>query len=185
MFAVSTSQAAFKLEGEPKIAMLQLATVNDGGWSEALEYARAKTEEALGLEIAYTENVPEDNSEILRTIDLYVNRGHNIIIGTSWGYGDAFLEAATKYPNVAFVNCAGETNNSVNLESFLRPQLSGLVSRRDRRRPSDAVQEGRLHRRLSAGRGELGPQRLPARARSRWTPRSRWSVSSSTPGTTR
>ena len=47
-FAVSTSQAAFKLEGEPKIAMLQLATVNDGGWSEALEYARAKTEEALG-----------------------------------------------------------------------------------------------------------------------------------------
>ena len=40
--AATGAQAAFKLEGEPKIAMLQLATVNDGGWSEALEYARRK-----------------------------------------------------------------------------------------------------------------------------------------------
>ena len=123
--AATGAQAAFKLEGEPKIAMLQLATVNDGGWSEALEYARVKTEEALGVEIAYTENVAEDNSEILRTIDLYVSRGHNIIIGTSWGYGDAFLEAATKHPDVAFINCAGETNNSANLESFYARSYQG------------------------------------------------------------
>ena len=122
---VSGAQAAFKLDGDPKIAMLQLGTVNDGGWSEALEYARVKTEEALGVEIAYTENIPEDNSEILRAIDLYVSRGHNIIIGTSWGYGDAFLEAATKYPDVAFVNCAGETNNSANLESFYARSYQG------------------------------------------------------------
>ena len=59
--------------------MLQLATINDGGWSEALEYARVKVEDALGVEITYTENVPEDNSEILRIIDLYVDRGYNII----------------------------------------------------------------------------------------------------------
>ena len=125
VLAVPGAQAAFKLEGEPKIAMLQLGTVNDGGWSEALEYARVKTEQALGVEIAYTENIPEDNSEILRAIDLYVSRGHNIIIGTSWGYGDAFLEAATKYPDVAFVNCAGETNNSANLESFYARSYQG------------------------------------------------------------
>ena len=125
VLAVPGAQAAFKLEGEPKIAMLQLGTVNDGGWSEALEYARVKTEQALGVEIAYTENIPEDNSEILRAIDLYVSRGHNIIIGTSWGYGDAFLEAATKYPDVAFVNCAGETNNATNLESFYARSYQG------------------------------------------------------------
>ena len=124
VLAVSSTQAAFNLEGEPKIAMLQLATINDGGWSEALEYARVKTEDALGVEIAYTENVAEDNSEILRTIDLYVNRGYNIIIGTSWGYGDAFLEAAAKHPNVAFLNCAGETN-AANLESFYARSYQG------------------------------------------------------------
>ncbi|MEE9301530.1 MAG: BMP family ABC transporter substrate-binding protein, partial [Alphaproteobacteria bacterium] len=68
VFVVSTANAEFRLEGEPKIAMLQLATINDGGWSEALEYARVKVEDALGVEITYTENVPEDNSEILRII---------------------------------------------------------------------------------------------------------------------
>lgn len=120
----STADAEFKLEGEPKIAMLQLATINDGGWSEALEYARLETERALDMEIAYTENVPEDNAEILRIIDLYVDRGYNIIIGTSWGYGDAFLEAANKYPHVAFVNCAGETN-AANLESFYARSYQG------------------------------------------------------------
>jgi basic membrane lipoprotein Med (substrate-binding protein (PBP1-ABC) superfamily) len=124
MFAVSAANAQFKLEGEPKIAMLQLATANDGGWSEALEYARVASEEAIGVPIAFTENVPEDNSEILRAIDLYVDRGYNIIIGTSWGYGDAFLQAAEKYPNIAFLNCAGETN-AANLESFYARSYQG------------------------------------------------------------
>ena len=124
VFAVSTANAEFRLEGEPKIAMLQLATINDGGWSEALEYARVKVEDALGVEITYTENVPEDNSEILRIIDLYVDRGYNIIIGTSWGYSDAFLQAAEKYPHIAFLNCAGETN-AANLESFYARSYQG------------------------------------------------------------
>ena len=132
VFAVSAADAQVQIEGEPKIAMLQLATINDGGWSEALEYARVNTVDALGIDIDYTENVPEDNSEILRIIDLYVDRGYNIIIGTSWGYGDAFLEAANKYPNVAFMNCAGETN-SANLESFYARSyqgwyLAGIIS---------------------------------------------------------
>ena len=124
MFASSTANAQFKLDGEPKIAMLMVSTINDGGWSEALEYARVETEDALAVDIAYTENVPEDNSEVLRVIDLYVDRGYNIIIGTAWGYGDAFLEAASKYPHVAFVNCAGETN-AANLESFYARSYQG------------------------------------------------------------
>ena len=124
VFAASAAKAQVKIEGEPKIAMLQLATINDGGWSEALEYARIKTVDAVGIDIAYTENVPENNADILRSIDLYVNRGYNIIIGTSWGYGDAFLEAAKKYPNVAFLNCAGETN-AANLESFYARSYQG------------------------------------------------------------
>ena len=124
VFAVSAADAQVQIEGEPKIAMLHLATVNDGGWTEALEYARVKTVDALGIDIPYTENVPEDKSEILRIIELYVDRGYNIIMGGSWGYGDPFLEAANKYPNVAFVNCAGETN-AANLESFYARTYQG------------------------------------------------------------
>ena len=124
LLTLSAAQAAFKLEGRPKVAMLHLATVDDGGWSEALDRARVKTEEALGLKIAFSERVPEDGAIVLQLVDRYVHEGYNIIIGTSWGYGEAFLRAARKYPHVAFLNCAGATAAS-NLESFYARTYQG------------------------------------------------------------
>ncbi len=124
LLPLSVVQAAFKLEGRPKVAMLHLATVDDGGWSEALDRARVKTEEALGLKIAYSQRVPEDWAVILQLVDRYVGEGYNIIIGTSWGHGDALLEAARRYPDVAFLNCAGGTT-AANLESFYARTYQG------------------------------------------------------------
>ena len=124
LLSLTAAQAAFKLEGRPKVAMLHLATVDDGGWSEALDRARVRTEEALGLKIAHVEKVPEDGAIVLQLVDRYVREGHNIIIGTSWGYGEAFLRAARKYPHVAFLNCAGATTAS-NLESFYARTYQG------------------------------------------------------------
>ena len=117
LLPLSMAQAAFKLEGRPKVAMLHLATVDDGGWSEALDRARVETETALGLKIAFSERVPEDGAIILQLVDRYVREGYNIIVGTSWGYSEALLKAARKYPHVAFLNCAGATT-APNLESF-------------------------------------------------------------------
>ena len=124
LLSLTAAQAAFKLEGRPKVAMLHLATVDDGGWSEALDRARVKTEEALGLKIAFSERVPEDGAVVRQLVDRYVREGYNIIIGTSWGYGEAFLRAARKYPHVAFLNCAGATAAS-NLESFYARTYQG------------------------------------------------------------
>ncbi|HLB07233.1 MAG TPA: BMP family ABC transporter substrate-binding protein [Alphaproteobacteria bacterium] len=121
---VGSAHAQVKLEGDMKVALLHLATVNDGGWSESHEIGRQLTERELGIEIAYTENVPEDNSVLLQTTDLYTGRGYNVIIGTSYGYGDAFLEASKKYPNTIFLNSAGETNGP-NLESFYARTYQG------------------------------------------------------------
>ena len=74
LLPLSATQAAFKLEGRPKVAMLHLGTVNDGGWSEALDRARVKTEEALGLKIAVSQRVPEEWEIILQLVDRYVRR---------------------------------------------------------------------------------------------------------------
>jgi basic membrane lipoprotein Med (substrate-binding protein (PBP1-ABC) superfamily) len=73
--------------------------------------------ETTGLETTFTEDVVAEKSKVRQVIDLYVRRGYNIIIGTSWDYGEAFAEAAKAYPNVAFMNAAGETSGP-NLESF-------------------------------------------------------------------
>ena len=124
LLPLSATQAAFKLEGRPKVAMLHLGTVNDGGWSEALDRARVKTEEALGLKIAVSQRVPEEWEIILQLVDRYVREGYNIIIGTSWGHSDALREAARRYPNVAFLNCAGATT-APNLESFYARTYQG------------------------------------------------------------
>ena len=48
LLPLSAAQAAFKLEGRPKVAMLHLATVDDGGWSESLDRARVETERRSG-----------------------------------------------------------------------------------------------------------------------------------------
>lgn len=109
--------AQVKIEGDPKLAIIYLSSAKDGGWSESFTRALPKVKEATGLEAAATEDVPEDKTKVKRVIDLYVKRGHNIIIGTSYGYGDAFKDAAAEYPNVAFLNAAGETTGP-NLESF-------------------------------------------------------------------
>lgn len=109
--------AQVKLDGEPRVAFIYVSPANDGGWSESHERGRQGVEKATGFATAYTENVPEDNSQVRQAIDLYVNRGFNIIIGSSFGFSDAFLEAAKAYPEVAMMNAAGVTD-AANLEAF-------------------------------------------------------------------
>jgi basic membrane lipoprotein Med (substrate-binding protein (PBP1-ABC) superfamily) len=107
----------FTLKGPPKIAMLYFDAKNDGGWTQAFDEARIKVEKGIGMKIQFVEKVPEDASAIKPAAEKFIQRGANIIIGTAFGYSDAFKELAAKYPDVAFLNGSGTTNGS-NLESF-------------------------------------------------------------------
>jgi basic membrane lipoprotein Med (substrate-binding protein (PBP1-ABC) superfamily) len=109
--------AEFKLNGEPKVAMIIFAQKNDGGWSQAFDEARQRMEKAMGVEIPYVENVPENATAIKPPAELFISKGYNVIIGSAFGYSDTFKELAEKYPDVAFLNGAGTTNGA-NLESF-------------------------------------------------------------------
>lgn len=127
----------FSLKGPPKIAMLYFGARNDGGWTQAFDEARLKVEAALGQKIQFVESVPEDASAIKPAAEKFIQRGANIIIGTAFGYSDAFEELAAKHPQVAFLNGSGTTNGA-NLESFygrtyesqyLCGMVAGAVSR--------------------------------------------------------
>ena len=118
VFAVSTPAAhAFELDGDPQVAFIYASSVQDGGWNEALDAGRKAVEEQLGIPVAVTENIPEEATRLRAAIDLYVERGYNIIVGTTFGYSAAMAEAAEAYPNVAFLSASG-TENGPNLESF-------------------------------------------------------------------
>ena len=116
---------AFELKEEPKIAFIYAASAQDGGWNEAFEAARMNLEKSLGMQIAFSESIPEEATAIRNAIDLYVQRGYNIIVGTGYGYSDGILLAADDHPDVAFLNAAGITNNSKNLESFYARTYEG------------------------------------------------------------
>lgn len=109
--------SAFELASEPKVAFIYASTVQDGGWNEAIDKGRAAVEEELGLDIAVAENIPEEATKLRSAIDLYVQRGYNIIVGTTYGYSEAMSEAAEAYPDVAFFNASG-VHNGENMESF-------------------------------------------------------------------
>lgn len=117
MWTVQPAHAAFKLNGPTKIALVIFSQKNDGGWSQALDEARQRMEKELNVKIPVVENVPENATAIRPAVELLIQRGFNIIIGSAFGYSDTFKELAEKYPNVAFLNPAGTTNGP-NLESF-------------------------------------------------------------------
>ncbi|WP_072395189.1 BMP family ABC transporter substrate-binding protein [Hyphomicrobium sp. CS1GBMeth3] len=113
----SPSVAAFKLKGEPKPALIIFSQKNDGGWSQSLDEARQRMEKSMGIKIPVVENVPENATAIRPAVELFIQRGFNVIIGSAFGYSDTFKELADKYPDVAFLNPAGTTNGP-NLQSF-------------------------------------------------------------------
>ena len=113
----STVHAQFKLQGDPKIAMVYFAVKNDGGWTQAIDEARQRLEGQLNVKIPFTEKVPEVASQIRPVVERYIQRGFNIIIGSAFGYSDTFLELSKEYPKVAFLNPAGTTNGP-NLQSY-------------------------------------------------------------------
>ncbi|WP_334174521.1 BMP family ABC transporter substrate-binding protein [Pseudoxanthobacter sp.] len=115
--ASAGAAGAFTLEGPPKVAFIYAAAAQDGGWNEALEVGRKAVEEQLKVPVSVTENIPEEATKLRAAIDLYVKRGYNIIVGTTYGYSAPIAEAAKAYPHVAFLNASGTTNGA-NLESF-------------------------------------------------------------------
>lgn len=115
--AVGGAADDFKLEGPPKAAIILFGPKNDGGWSQAFEEARPELEKIMGAQIPVVEKIPEDAASITPPAERFIQRGHNIIIGTAFGYSDTFKKLADAHPHIAFLNASGITN-STNLESF-------------------------------------------------------------------
>ena len=89
--------------GPLKAAWIYVGPINDGGWTTAHDNGRKEVQEALGDKIVttYKENIPE-GPQVSQTIDQLVKDGNTLIFGTSFGFQDAFVESAAKYPNVCF-----------------------------------------------------------------------------------
>jgi simple sugar transport system substrate-binding protein len=99
-----SASAAEKL----KVGFIYLGPVGDYGWTYQHEVGRLELVKTLGdkIETTYLENVNE-GPDAERAIEQLVRSGHKLIFTTSFGYMDATLRVARKYPDVHFEHATG------------------------------------------------------------------------------
>jgi basic membrane protein A and related proteins len=90
-----------------KIGFIYVGPIGDFGWSYQHDQGRLAIEKAHGdkVETTYVESVPEADSE--RAIEGLVRAGCKLIFTTSFGFMDATLKVAAKYPDVKFEHATG------------------------------------------------------------------------------
>lgn len=69
-------------------------------------------------QIIERENVSDGDSTCKDVFETLINNGCNVIIGTSYGYGQYMDELAKEYEDVVFMHCSGSFKNNTNFSNF-------------------------------------------------------------------
>lgn len=93
--------------GKMKVAFVYIGPVGDAGWTLSHDKGRKYMEEQLPyVKTSFVENIPE-TSDAERVITNLAIQGNSLIFTTSYGYMDATLNVAKKYPGITFMHCSG------------------------------------------------------------------------------
>ena len=91
-----------------KACWLYVGPVGDGGYTYQHDLGRKEVEKELGdkVETKYLENVAE-GPDAERAIERFAREGCKVIFTTSFGFMDATIKVAKKFPKVAFEHATG------------------------------------------------------------------------------
>ena len=91
-----------------KVGFIGVGPIGDLGWTFQHDVGRQAMVKALGDKVdpTFVENVPE-GADAERAIEQLARTGHKLIFTTSFGFMDATIKVAAKYPNVFFEHCTG------------------------------------------------------------------------------
>ncbi|HUZ31334.1 MAG TPA: BMP family ABC transporter substrate-binding protein [Xanthobacteraceae bacterium] len=101
-----------------KIGFIYVGPIGDLGYTYQHEVGRRALQKALNdkVETTYLENVPE-GADAERAIEQLARAGNKLIFTTSFGFMDATVKVAAKYPNVFFEHATG-FKRSKNLATY-------------------------------------------------------------------
>ncbi len=126
--AVSCSNTSDKTEnngsdGSFKVGAIYINSQNDtSGYTFAHHNGITKAMDSLGMstkdDLFIVDNVPEDDEKVKAAIDTLAGKGCNIIFGISFGYINAFDEAAKEYPDIIFSHATGYLSNDTNFNNY-------------------------------------------------------------------
>ncbi|MDR3601024.1 MAG: BMP family ABC transporter substrate-binding protein [Desulfosporosinus sp.] len=115
-----------------KVAFVYVGPVGDFGYTYAQDQGRKYLESHMtNVTTTYVENIPE-TADAERVFTDLAQKGNNIIIGTSYGYGDYMVNVSKKFPNVVFEHCSG-SQTTANLGTYFNRDyqaryLTGMVA---------------------------------------------------------
>jgi len=106
-------------DGKFNIAMVLIGPHEDGGWSQAHYEGLVYVEKNVpNVSVAYIENVPEgaDSEQVFRSL---ARKGFDMIIGTSFGFGDPMEVVAGEFPESMFIHLTGIKSNFKNFGNLM------------------------------------------------------------------
>ena len=102
---------------DTKACFVYVGPVGDFGWTYQHDRGRLDMVEALGVETAFQESVPE-GADAERVIERFARSGCDIVFTTSFGYMDATNKVAKKFPDVKFEHATGYKRESPNVSTY-------------------------------------------------------------------
>ncbi|MFC6444348.1 BMP family ABC transporter substrate-binding protein [Shinella zoogloeoides] len=139
ILALATSAAvlgfavAASAQDKTKICFIYVGSKTDGGYSEGHDRGRQELEKALGdkIETAFLENVPE-GPDAERAVERMARSGCALVFTTSFGFMDATIKVAQKFPDVKFEHATGfksaENVGTYNARFYEGRYIQGVIA---------------------------------------------------------
>ena len=134
--ALGLTAATAALAADPvKVGFIYVSPTGEAGWTYQHDEGRKNLEAVFGdkVQTTFVENVPE-GADAERVLTQLAKSGHDIIFTTSFGYMNATLKVAKKFPNVKFEHASGykrDTNVATYFDRIYEGRyLSGVVAGR-------------------------------------------------------
>ncbi|WP_374633995.1 BMP family ABC transporter substrate-binding protein [Paracoccus sp. (in: a-proteobacteria)] len=104
----ATAMPAFAQDEKLKIGFIYVGPVGDGGWTYQHDLARQAIEKEYGdkVETTFIESVPE-GADAERALTQLALAGNKLIFATSFGFMDATMNVAKKFPDIKFEHATG------------------------------------------------------------------------------
>ncbi|MRX50859.1 BMP family ABC transporter substrate-binding protein [Paracoccus sp. S-4012] len=108
--AATLAMPAFAQDEPLKVGFIYVGPVGDGGWSYQHDQGRQAIEAEYGdrVQTTYIESVPE-GADAERALTQLALAGNKLIFATSFGFMDAVINTAAKFPDVRFEHATGYT----------------------------------------------------------------------------
>lgn len=116
--ALGSFTSGAQAQEKTKVCFVYVGTKTDGGWTQAHDIGRQEVQKAFAdkIETPYLESVPE-GPDAERAIERMARSGCALIYTTSFGFMDATVKVAAKFPKVKFEHATGY-KSSENLATY-------------------------------------------------------------------